>query len=102
MADARRGGLVGPERGLTVGSCRHEVESAVGAEDAGAEAAHEVSTLVFQRQRRHGHEHVIGQQGHQRFDVGRLVGAEALLLGGRSYDWFAKRVTSRPASGPTG
>ena len=86
VADAVGGAQVGAERRLTVGSRRHEVEPAARAEDAGAEAGHDVSALVFERHRRHRHEDVVGQQGHQRVEIGGLPRADELrhdrILGG--------------------
>lgn len=35
-------------------------------------------------------------QEWDKLETGEALGAEALLLGGRSYDWFAKRLPSRP------
>ena len=48
---------------------------------------HDVAALVLERHRRHRHEDVVGQQGDDRVEVGRLVGADELgherLLGRR-------------------
>src|SRR6266700_7035616 len=52
VADAVGGAQVGPERRLTVGSRRDEVEPPARAEQAGAEAGHDVSTLVLEGHRR--------------------------------------------------
>ena len=86
MADAGRGAQVGSERRLTVGSCWHEVEPATSAEDAGAEAGHDVSALVFEGHRRHRHEDVVGQKGDQRVEIGGFLRADKLrhdrFLGG--------------------
>jgi dihydrofolate reductase len=35
-------------------------------------------------------------QEWDKLETEEVLGAEALLLGGRSYDWFAKRLPSRP------
>src|SRR6185312_14366001 len=70
VAEAGRGAQVGAERGLAVGARRHQVEPAARAEQAGTEAGHHVPALVFEGHRRHRDEYVVGQQGHQRVDVG--------------------------------
>ena len=76
------GTQVGAERRLTVGSRRHEVEPPARAEDADAEPRHDVSALVFEGHRRHRHEDVVGQKGHQRVEIGlagrRLADRRAL------------------------
>ena len=86
MPDATGGAQVGPERRLAVGSRRHEDGPAARAEEAGAEAGHYVPALVFEGHRRHRHEDVIGEQGHQRAEIGGLPGADELrherILGG--------------------
>ena len=46
------------------------------AANSGAEAGHGVAAVVLERHRRHRHEHVVGQQVHQRGDVGRLPRAD--------------------------
>src|SRR4029077_3530671 len=55
---------------------------------AGPVARHGVSALVSEGLRRHRDEHVIGQQGHQRVEVGRLPRAgeqgHDRVLGGRA------------------
>src|ERR1700732_3753192 len=51
VADAGRGAQVGSEGRLTVGSRRHQVEPAARVEQAGAEAGHDVSALVFEGHR---------------------------------------------------
>src|SRR5215831_20934884 len=51
VADAAPGAQVGPERGLAVGSRRHEVEPAARAEQARAEPGHDVPALVFEGHR---------------------------------------------------
>src|ERR1043166_10005003 len=66
VADSGRDAQVDPERGLAVGSGRHEVEHAARAELAGPVAGHEVSALVSEWLRRHRDEDVVGQQGYQR------------------------------------
>jgi len=90
MADAVGGAQVGPERRLAVGSRRHELEPAAGAEQAGAEAGHHVAALVFEGHRRHRHEDVVRQEGHQRVEIGGLPRAgeprHDRLLGGRVGD----------------
>jgi hypothetical protein len=86
VADAARGAQVGPERRLAVGARRHQVEPAARAEQAGAEAGHDVAAFVFEGHRRHRHEDVAGPQGHQRTEIGGLPGADELrherVLGG--------------------
>ncbi len=52
MADAGGGAKVGPERRLTIGSRRHEINPPARAEDAGEEAGDNVAALVFERNRR--------------------------------------------------
>jgi hypothetical protein len=80
------GAKVRPERGLTIGSRRHEVEPPARAEDAGAEAGHHVSALVFEGHRWHRGEHVVRQKGHESVEICRLPRADELcyerLLGG--------------------
>jgi hypothetical protein len=82
-----RGAQVGPERRLTVGPRRHQVNPPARAEDdAGAEARHDLAALVFEGHRRHREADVVGQQGHQRLEVGGLPRADEprhhRLLGG--------------------
>ncbi len=72
VADAGRRAQVGPERWLAVGPRRHEVEPPAGIEQAGAEAGNDVAALVFERHWRHRDEDVVGQQAHQRAQMGRL------------------------------
>jgi hypothetical protein len=48
MSDAVGGAQVGSERRLAVRSRPHEVEPPARAEDAGAEAGHEISALVLE------------------------------------------------------
>ena len=78
MADTARGMYVEPDCRLTVRAGRHEVVAAASAEKEGAEAGHHVAALVFEGHRRHGHEDVVGQQGHQRVEIGRFVRADKL------------------------
>ena len=78
VPDTVRGMYVEPERWLTVRPGRHEVVLAAGAEQQGAEADHDVATLVLKRHRRHGHEDVVGQHGHEGVEVAGLVGADEL------------------------
>jgi hypothetical protein len=78
VADAGRGAEVGPERWLTVGSRWHEVEPAARAEEAGTEAAHDVSALILEGHRWHRDEDVVGQKGHQRVEIGGLPRAYEL------------------------
>ena len=75
VADAQ----VGAEGRLSVGSRAHEVEPSTRAEQAGAEAGHDVSTLVFEGHRWHRHEDVVSQKGHQRVEIGGLVRADEPL-----------------------
>jgi len=86
VADAGGGAQVSAERGLTVGSRGDEVKPATRAEQAGAEAGHDVPAFVFEGHRRHGHEDVVGQQGHERSEIGGLPCADELrherILGG--------------------
>ena len=79
VADAGRGAQVGPERWLTVGSRWHEVEPAARAEEAGAEAGHDVAALVLEWHRWHRDEDVVGQQGYQRVDILAATGAAGLV-----------------------
>jgi hypothetical protein len=72
VADAGGAVQVGPERRLAVGSRRDEVEPPARAEEAGTEAGHDVSSLVFEGHRWHRDEDVGGQQGHQRVEIGGL------------------------------
>ena len=78
MADAGRAAQVGSERRLAVGSHRDDVESAARSEQAGAVAGHGVPALVSEGHRRHRDEDVVGQQGHQRVEVGGLPRAGEL------------------------
>src|SRR5713101_6504195 len=86
VADAGRGVQVGSERRMTVGSRAHEVEPPPRAEDASAEAGHDVSARVFEGHRWHRDEDVVRQKGHQRVEIGGLVRADELrherILGG--------------------
>src|SRR5205085_532247 len=83
-----RAAQVGPERGLAVGPGRDEVEPAACAELAGPVAGHGVAALVSEWLRWHRDEDVVGQQGHQRVEVGRLPRAgepgHDRVLGGRA------------------
>src|SRR5215211_7875081 len=76
VADAGRGAQVGPERRLTVGSRPHEVEPPARAEQAGAEAGHDVAALVFEGHWWHRAEDVVRQKGHQRVEIGGLPRAD--------------------------
>jgi hypothetical protein len=83
------------------------------AEQAGAEAGHDVPALVFEGHRRHRHEDVVGQHGYQRVDIGglpcadesgheRLLGRRAcggrrLVAGGRRLS--ALQAGPRPLEG---
>jgi len=69
---------VDPERQLTVRSCACEAEPSARAEDAGAEAGHDISALVFEGHRRHRDEDVVGQKGHERLEIGGLIRADEL------------------------
>src|SRR3989442_15881327 len=60
MADAGGGAKVSHERRLTIGSRRHEVNPPARAEDAGQQAGHHVAALVFQGNRWHREEDVVG------------------------------------------
>src|SRR5262249_57803857 len=87
VADAVRSTQVSSERRLAVGPHRDEVEPAARGEQAGTEADHDVPALVSEGHRRHRDEDVVGQQGHQRVEVGRLprageLGHERVLGGG--------------------
>lgn len=66
------------------GARRHS--DLTGAEDAGVEAGDDVSALVFEGHRWHRDEDVLGQQSHQRVEVGGLPRLDELrhdrLLGG--------------------
>ena len=88
VADAVGGADIGPERGLAVGPGRHEIEPAARAENAGAEPRHRFPALVLKRHRRHRHENIVGQQSHQRIEIGRLLRADEFrhhrILGGRA------------------
>src|SRR5260221_9088940 len=64
MADAGGSAKVGPERRLTIGSRRHEVERPARVEEAGEKAGHNVPALVFERHRWHRHEYVVRQKLH--------------------------------------
>ena len=86
MADAGGGAKVGPERRLTIGSRRHEVNPPARAEDAGEEAGHVVAALVLEGNRWHGDVDIVGEQVDQRVEIPGRVGADELchkrLLGG--------------------
>jgi hypothetical protein len=69
---------VDPERELTVRTRAYEVEPTVRAQDAGAEAGHDISALVFEGHRWHRDEDVVGQKGHQRFEICGLICADEL------------------------
>jgi hypothetical protein len=76
-----------PERRLTIRSRRHEIVPSA-ANEAGAEAGHDVSAVVFERDWWHGDADIGGEQGHQRVDITGLPGANELsderLLGRES------------------
>jgi NAD(P)-dependent dehydrogenase (short-subunit alcohol dehydrogenase family) len=80
VPDPGCGAQVGAERRLTVGSRRHEVEPPARAEEAGAEAGHDVSPLVFERHRWHRDENVVREKGHERVEIGgpAMAAEEAL------------------------
>ena len=60
MADAASvSAKVGPERRLTIRPRRHEVVLSA-ADDAGAEAGHDVAAVVFEGNGRHGHADIGG------------------------------------------
>src|SRR5437870_7129263 len=59
VADAARSAQIGFERRLTVGSCPHEIEPPARAEEAGAEAGHDISALIFEWHRWHRDENVV-------------------------------------------
>jgi hypothetical protein len=87
MADAASAGLnVNPERRLAIRPRRYEVISPALLENPGVEVGHDVATVVFERNRRHGDDDIGGEQGDQRVDIARLVRADELcrerLLGG--------------------
>jgi hypothetical protein len=86
VADACRGAEVRPERRLTVGSRRYEVEPPARADHACVEAGHDVTAFVFEGERWHGEEDIVGEQGDQCVEIARLVRADELrhgrLLGG--------------------
>ena len=79
VADAGRGAQVDPERRLTVGSRRHEVEPAARAEQTGAEAGDDISALVCE-----GiggiemNASSVSRAGHQRVEIGGLPRADEL------------------------
>src|SRR5215831_4431573 len=85
-ADSGRGTQVGPERRLTVGSRPHELEPPAPAEEEGKKASHDVSAFVFESHRWHRDEDIVRQKGHQRVEIGGLVGSDELrherILGG--------------------
>src|SRR5512132_2229756 len=87
VADAGRGAEVGPERRLTVGSRRYEVEPPARADHACVEAGHDVTAFVFEGERWHREKDIVGQQGDQSVEIAGLVRADELrhrrLLGGR-------------------
>src|SRR5262249_3545204 len=87
VADAARGrAKVSPKRRLTIRTRRHEVVGSV-AHEAGAEARHGVTSVVFERNGWHGHADVSGEQVDQRVDITRLPCANKFgderTLGGR-------------------
>ena len=63
-----------------------DVEPPAGASDGGEEAGSSVAAVILEGDRRHGDADVGGEQGDQRVDVARVVGADEpgheLLLGG--------------------
>src|SRR5687768_18473471 len=78
MADADRGAQVSPERRLPVGSRCDEVKPPARAEDAGAEAGHDLSALVFERHWGHRDEDVVGQKRHKSVEISGLVRVDEL------------------------
>ena len=78
MADAVGSTQIGAEGRLAIGSGRHEVEPAPRAEDAVAESNNEIPPLIFERHRRHGNEHIIGQQRHQCIEIGGFISSDEL------------------------
>ncbi len=70
---------IGSERRLTVGSRRHQVESAARAEEAGAEPGHHVAALLLEWHRWHRHEDVVRQKGHRCVEIGGLLDGEILV-----------------------
>jgi hypothetical protein len=86
VADAGRGAQVGPESRLTIGSRRDEVKPSARTKDAGTQAGHDLAALVFEGNRWHRDEDIVGQKGHQRVEIGGLVRADELrhnrILGG--------------------
>ena len=86
MADPGGRAKVRPERRLTVGSRRYEVEPPARADHASIEASHDVDALVLERERRHREEDIVGEQCDQGIEIARLVCANELrhrcLLGG--------------------
>jgi hypothetical protein len=64
------------ERGLAIGPGRDNAGPAAGAEPGGGEEPGDrLAAVVLQRERRHGHGDVLGQQGDDAGDVAGLVGA---------------------------
>src|SRR6266508_3342662 len=86
VADAGRGAEVGPERRLTVGSRRYEVEPPDQTDHACVEATYDVTAFVFEGERWHREEDIVGEQGDQSVEIAGLVCADELrhrpLLGG--------------------
>jgi hypothetical protein len=78
VADAAGGGAkVGSERRLPIRPRRHEVVRSA-AQQTGAEAGDDVAAVVFERNRRHGHADIGGEQGDQRVDITGLPCANEL------------------------
>src|SRR5262249_50094116 len=72
VSEAAHGGAeVGPERRLTIRPGRHEVMSAA-AHEGDEEAGHDVATLVFEGNGRHGDADLGGKHGDQRVDIAGL------------------------------
>src|SRR4029453_15929396 len=78
VADAGRGAEVCPERRLTVGSRRYEVEPPARADHPCAEAGHDITAFVFEGERWHREEDIVGEQGDQSVEVAGLVRADEL------------------------
>jgi hypothetical protein len=100
VADAAGAGAkVGPERRLTIRPRRHEVMRSA-AEDAGAEAGHDVAALVFEGNWWHGDADIGGEQGDQRVDIAGLVRADEFATSACSAgEWGAGGGSRSPIGG---
>ena len=73
VSDPGGGTQVGPERRLTVGPRRYEVEPPARADHARVKASHDIEALILERERRHREEDVVREQGDQRVQIAGLV-----------------------------